>query len=643
MFGGYPLINMNKLLPIAVTGILVTGTAMSMTAPVTSANNAKITKSVSASEEKSEHKVEQDKLKTENNDFSMGENSKVALGNEIKAENTDEEKSPSEETANDNTEEIKETKENAPITVGNENEVVKHILIEGNMNLPKEDILKLITHTQVDAPYTKEAVKEDLKAISNSGVVQKVKARAIQNNGELYIVFDVVETSEIKSIEIKGNTLIETNKLMELLVSKPEEQFNQENVEKDIDNIKQAYRDAGYIAIVSDVNNTDGNVTYNIAEAKIENVIYTGNTKTKDWVLDKITSKSLKKGDFLTTKALQKVYDDLASTGFFKSVKVDANDGSRKGNIVLNIGVEEDKTGEWSLGGGYSDTYKAQIVGGIRNKNLNGEAKSIGFDFGFGKGKNNFSLSYVDPYWKKSDTKVYAEIFNSSKDVDTNYAKYKEKRIGGTIGFSKPITQDKKTHMYMNATINHITTDYEAGAKVDGIKENTITLGVVHDTRDEGQISGTVVEGAVTTSQKFFGSDDSYTKFFAGIKNYAELSAKDVLASRLQFNYSPNNLPYVSQFTIGGADSVRGLDEDAQRGNKSVLASVELRHDISKTVQGVVFVDAGKAWSEEIDNSLKVAAGLGVRIKTAMGILRLDAAKAGGEGWKYMFGIGQSF
>ena len=70
---------------------------------------------------------------------------------------------------------------------------------------------------------------------------------------------------------------------------------------------------------------------------------------------------------------------------------------------------------------------------------------------------------------------------------------------------------------------------------------------------------------------------------------------------------------------------------------------MELRHDLSKTVQGVVFVDAGKAWSDEINNSLKVATGLGVRIKTAMGVLRLDASKGGGNGWKYMFGIGQSF
>ena len=48
-------------------------------------------------------------------------------------------------------------------------------------------------------------------------------------------------------------------------------------------------------------------------------------------------------------------------------------------------------------------------------------------------------------------------------------------------------------------------------------------------------------------------------------------------------------------------------------------------------------------WNDEIDNALKTSAGLGLRIKTAMGMIRLDAAKTGGHSAKYMFGFGQAF
>ena len=625
---------MKKFIPIAATGIITAGTVLYNVAPFASADKTPT----------------MDKPVAENANLQADGTTEKAvdkkLDNEttkIKAELSGENKALKENSLSKNvsTTDNDATAKNVPATPNIEQKV-KHIIVEGNTTLKEEDILQLVTNTQVDSVYSKENVKKDLEAIAGAGIVQSVKARAVQNNGDLYIVFEVEELSEIKSIQITGNTLVNTEDISNSLVSKVGEQFNKETVEKDIENIKSLYADKGYMAIVSEVNNDNGNVKYTVSEARIESVVYEGNTKTKNWVLDKITGKRLKKGEFLTTKALQKAYKDLAATGFFKDVHINADEGSSKGNVVLKIKVTEDKSGEWNLGGGYSDSYKAEIIGGIRDKNLNGEAKSIGFDFGFGKDRNHFSLTYYDPYWKKTDTAVYGKIFKSQKDVDNSYAKYTEKHTGGTIGFTKPISADKKTKMYANFTVDKIEADNKSGHHIDGLQDNHVTVGVVHDSRNEDQISGTVVEGAMTVSHSLFGSGSNYTKFMAGVKNYVELSAKDVLASRLQVNYSPDNLPDVAKFSIGGADSVRGLDEDAQKGNKSVLASLELRHQLSKTVQGVVFVDAGKAWNDAVENSLKVAAGLGLRINTAMGMLRLDVANAG-EGMKYMFGIGQSF
>lgn len=625
---------MRKIIPIVATGIITAGTVFYNVAPFASADKTST----------------MDKVVAENTNLQADGTTEKAV--EKKAENdtekiradlSDKDKSLKEKSLSENTATADNNADdqNFPDTP-NVEQKVKHIIVEGNTTLKEEDILKLVTNTQVDSVYSKDNVKKDLEAIAGAGIVQSVKARAVQNNGDLYIVFEVEELSEIKSIQITGNTLVDTEEISNALVSKAGEQFNKETVEKDIENIKALYSDKGYMAIVSEVNNDNGDVKYTIAEARIESVVYEGNTKTKEWVLDKITGKRLKKGEFLTTKALQNVYKDLAVTGFFKDVHINADEGSSKGNVVLKIKVTEDKSGEWNLGGGYSDSYKAEIVGGIRDKNLNGEAKSIGYDFGFGKDRNHFSLTYYDPYWKKSDTAVYGKIFKSQKDVDNAYAKYTEKHTGGTIGFSKPISADNKTKMHANFTADKIEADNKSGHHINDLQDNHITVGVVHDSREEDQISGTVVEGAMTVSHSLFGSGSDYTKFMAGVKNYVELSAKNVLASRLQVNYSPDNLPDVAQFSIGGADSVRGLDEDAQKGNKSVLASLELRHQMSKTVQGVVFVDAGKAWSDAVENSLKVAAGIGLRINTAMGMLRLDIANAG-EGMKYMFGIGQSF
>lgn len=523
-------------------------------------------------------------------------------------------------------------------------DIVQHIIVEGNQTVPQDAILKYVTNTKVGDLYSKEVVKKDLEAISQSGIVQKVSARSIQNNGELYIVFTVAELSDIKTLTLDGNTLIPKEDILPKLICKPGDKFEKSSVEADIETIKKMYSDKGYIAIVSNVNNTDGDVTFHIQEAKIENIAYEGNKKTKSWVMDKIVGDTFKKGEFLTVNALQKAYRDLQETGFFKTVNIEAKDGSEKGKVIINIKVDEDKTGEWRLGGGYSNQYKAELVGGVSDKNIGGTAKSVNLDFGVGKGKNSYELSFVDPYYKGTDTSVYFNLFKNSRDIDNAYGEYTENHTGGEIGFNKPISADKKTSFFASFNVDKIDVDKDrAAANVNDVNDNTLTIGVRHDTRDKGQVEGTVTEAAVSTSQEFLGSDNNFTKFMTGVKNYARLSAKDVLASRLSFNYSPDDIPAVEQFSIGGANSVRGLDEDEQKGNKSVLATLELRHDLSDTVQGVVFVDAGKAWNDSIDNAMKVGTGLGLRIKTAMGILRLDAAKSGGNSVKYMFGIGQSF
>ena len=576
---------MKKIIPLALTGIFVAGTGISVFTQSTSADEL-------------------------NNDTNIPNNS--------------------------NTGEISQQ---------NERNIVKHIVIDGAKNISQDDILKYVKETKVGEQYSKDKVQIDLKAIMNSGIVQNIRAKSLQNNGELYVVFEVTELSDIKNVNISGNTLINSNDITDKLLTKAGDKFNKENIDKDTEMIKNIYQKKGYIAIVSEVNNTDGNVTFKISEAKISSINYSGNTKTKSWVIDKTVKPIIKTGDFLTTDALQNLYLNLMSTGYFKDVKINAANGENKDDVILNLVFTENKSGEWKFGGGYSDQYKGMIMGGIKDNNLNGTGQKLGLDFSFGKNKSAYQLNFIDPYYKKTDTTVYGNIFRNSKDVTTNNSNFTENHTGATIGMEKPISKDKKTKFFSNFTIDHISTDYISGDKVDGVKSNTLTLGIARDERDNvlNPTKGSYSSASVTTSQKFFGSDNSFTKFAAEYRQYAKISAKDVLAGRFAVNYSPNDLPTVEQFSIGGADSVRGLDENAQRGNRSVLATLELRHNISDTVQGVVFVDAGQAWQDGVDNALKVATGLGIRVKTAMGILRLDAAKTGGEGMKYMFGIGQSF
>lgn len=527
-----------------------------------------------------------------------------------------------------------------PVTSG----TVKHILISGNKDIPSDTFLKLVTHTKVGEEYNRDAVIQDVQAIADAGLTQSTRVKTMMNNGELYVVFEVKELAEVQSVNFTGNTLIPSDKLLAAIATQKGEKFSQKTAKDDMERIRTAYAKLGYVAVVSGVNNDDGVVTFLVREAKVDGIVYQGNDKTKTWVLEKLTAPYIKAGDYLRNDRLQGLYNSIANSGYFGGVKIDVADVPNKpGAVTLIVTVKETSTGAWNIGGAYSDTYGAEAVGGIYDKNLGGTAKSLNLDFGVGTERDHYSLTYTDPYWRHSDTSFYIKGFKTDKDIDNDYYEYTENHTGGEIGYTKPISRDKRTAMYANFRADNVdVSDQKKGPELGSIQENSVTLGVVYDGRSANG-SGTVLEGAVNSSMEALGSDEDFTKYLMSAKSYKKLTNRDTLAGRAEFNYSPDNLPRIEQFTIGGSDTVRGLEEDAQRGDKSVLGTVELRHDFNDTLQGVAFVDAGKAWSDEINNDLKVATGLGLRIKTALGVLRLDAAKADGKNVKYLFGIGQSF
>ena len=100
-------------------------------------------------------------------------------------------------------------------------------------------------------------------------------------------------------------------------------------------------------------------------------------------------------------------------------------------------------------------------------------------------------------------------------------------------------------------------------------------------------------------------------------------------------------------YTVGGDTTLRGYDDDYYRGQQMFLGNFELRIPIEKMFSFVVFYDIGRAWRTNLDSDpgffkdFGSAPGIGVRINTPLGNLRLDYAD--GEEGKFHFGFGELF
>ncbi len=173
-----------------------------------------------------------------------------------------------------------------------------------------------------------------------------------------------------------------------------------------------------------------------------------------------------------------------------------------------------------------------------------------------------------------------------------------------------------------------------------------------------------------STNPKYFvdtrTQSGGFTKANIDVRNYLSLSGrrvnsirepKTVIASRLLVGTSFGNIGFSEQYFVGGADNLRGYADDRFWGNNLFLLSTELRVPLDRkggNLSGVLFLDIGDAWGASDVNgeniqgfeqhkgfSPNIGVGLGVRVKTPVGPVRLDYGI--GETSRIHFAIGQSF
>ena len=115
------------------------------------------------------------------------------------------------------------------------------------------------------------------------------------------------------------------------------------------------------------------------------------------------------------------------------------------------------------------------------------------------------------------------------------------------------------------------------------------------------------------------------------------------------YDFSYHIVSYGNLFDLGGSNTLRGYEDDQFKGSKMYAATLEYRFPIAKKVQGVVFTDMGSTWGIDEgkipwykdDNSLNFSVGVGLRLQTPIGPIRLDYGH--GDRNKFHFSFGTQF
>jgi outer membrane protein insertion porin family len=142
----------------------------------------------------------------------------------------------------------------------------------------------------------------------------------------------------------------------------------------------------------------------------------------------------------------------------------------------------------------------------------------------------------------------------------------------------------------------------------------------------------------------------SYSQYLP-IKLISLSKGAQTLAFNLQAGTIFGDLPPYEAFTLGGSNSVRGYEEGALSSGRSyVQASVEYRFPVFSVVSGALFFDLGsdlgtttRAAEVLNKNGSGFGYGLGVRVQSPLGPIRIDYGINDDGDSRINFGIGERF
>ncbi|WP_408955177.1 outer membrane protein assembly factor [Natroniella sp. ANB-PHB2] len=508
---------------------------------------------------------------------------------------------------------------------------VTGVEVTGNKLVADEEILKEVT-TEVGDDVSNEKLQQDMQQVFELGYFFDLQILFRNYQDGVKLIIEVIENPELSAIKIEGNQEVATEELEGLLSLQPGEILNVNYLDQGVERINEYYQEQGYmLAQVVDVTiKEQDQLKITIDEGRLNSLIITGNEETEDFVIER--ELSLKEGQVFNIEQMWNDFRKLYNLGYFKDIRPDFKPVPGDSQAVdLVVEIEEQKTGTFSIGGGYSSAAGWTGMVDVEKDNLFGRGQRVNLSWEFGD-TTNYELGFYEPWAFGTETSLNFNLYRTEYDdaVD-NVAR----RQGGDITFGHPLADDITGYL----KLDYHNTRYEEELERDDENTRSVTLKTIRDTRDNifSPRSGSRQE--LSVERAGFGGDTEFTKYETDLRNYLPARETDTWAFRLKTGLSDGDLPTGERYALTGLNEVRGYSSDYYDrdngaavngfvdGDAMLVSNLEYRFGIVDNVTGVAFADAGRTFASNSDislNDLNYSVGLGARFNTPIGQLGLD-------------------
>jgi outer membrane protein insertion porin family len=176
----------------------------------------------------------------------------------------------------------------------------------------------------------------------------------------------------------------------------------------------------------------------------IERINLRGNTRTRDYVVRR--EFDIVEGDPYNRALVDRAERRLKNLGYFKTVKITTEPGSAPDRVIIDVDLEEQSTGEFSVSGGYSTSDGIIAEVSVGERNLLGTGRVAKGSVTYGQRSRGFELSFIEPYILDTRLALGFDVF-AKQQTSSQYTTYLTKTIGGDVKTGIPITENFSTQL----------------------------------------------------------------------------------------------------------------------------------------------------------------------------------------------------
>jgi len=569
---------------------------------------------------------------------------------------------------------------------------IKQINIVGNKAFKDKELRDQLTlntsgwfswYTKADQ-YSKTKLTGDLEALRSFYLdrgyvemnVESTQVSITPDKKDIYLTINITEGEQytVKDFKFEGEMFGREDELRQLVLLRSGKTYSGAALTATNKLITERLGTFGYaFANVNanpeiDRDKREVSFTFMIDPGKrayVRHMTISGNTTTRDEVIRREFRQF--ESSWYDANKIKLSRDRVDRLGYFKEVTIDTPEAQGTSDQVdVNLAVIEKPTGNFQIGGAFSQAEKFSLSASIQQANFAGSGNTVGIDLNTSKYSRTIAFSHTNPYYTDDGVSRGFEVYlRTFKPPAINIGAYTIKQTGGRVSWGVPFSEIDTVFFGIGLERSEVETDstsptfykqyvIDQGGPASGIGSvisNSVPLTMAwgRDSRDSA-LTPTLGRYQRANLELDIVGDSKYYRAVYEHQWYKPLTTNITLALKGEFDYGhgigSKPYPVFKNFYAGGIGSVRGyygsslgvvdpVNLDALGGASRMIGNAELQMPFpgqgkDRSLRWFGFLDGGQVYREGEKmrlSELRFSTGLGISWISPVGPLKLSYAK----------------